>query len=144
LYAVGTPDGTYEGALIVAFPNACQLFEIAASHDLAGAEGSTLILTVASTGDPAPPGTYTIGTDAGGPYTAEASAGKLQWQCGGQNPQPATAGTITIEKAGPDGVSGTFDVQFYGGYHLAGDFAGPVCGFPLHDIWQSSLWLCHP
>jgi len=70
---------------------------------------------------PFAPGTYTLGTTGLAEY----------FYTGGGN---AGDGTITFTTITDATLSGTFDVNLAGGFHLTGTFSAPVCKLPSSDV----------
>jgi hypothetical protein len=136
------------------FPGVCSL--MSSQNRTCGSRANATVLTllvvsakVGSTAAPVQPGTYHIATlprpDAQGFTLAEGFAAKTAAAC---TTTPATSfatsGTITIETAGSS-VTGSADVTFSDGGHVAGTFSAPVCSLQvdmctvLADLTESCI-----
>jgi hypothetical protein len=74
------------------------------------------------------PGTFSFSSTAPSNYAAYiAYDDNCQWTA-----ETLADGTVTFTTVSPDRMTGTFDIQLYGGEHLSGSFDAPHCaGFDV-------------
>ncbi len=122
------------------FENMCQVAQQtkACGGKANGTTVNLLVLNASAVGaaTAVQPGTYPVTTaqpDVTKPFTvATAFVAKTDGTCADSaSAVEATGGTVTLDRTGPDRVTGSASVTFSDGSSVSGAFDVPVCGFSI-------------
>jgi hypothetical protein len=121
----------YSGAIITNFPASCTLLQ---SGMTAPPLTQLLAIELIANGlGMAPgPGTYTLGATQNVAIVVSYAASDVN--CNETINEQATGGSVTLDTVSATAVTGTFDMTFASGDHLAGQFDAPVCNVDITNL----------
>jgi hypothetical protein len=128
----------HAGAVITSVTGTCSDVE----HFTSTASAAALIIQVEATAI-ATDTAYSV-KQAAGPYTADVQFVPVDASCQKLvQPLYAVDGSVTFTALGPTIVAGRFDVTFWTGDHVTGEFSGSICTFDRSALGGITPGVCN-